>query len=109
MSAKGQYVYVWTFQVKTGCEVQFEKIYGPQGLWVQLFRKSPGYLATELIRDTDRRGRYVTVDTWQDEASHRAFREQYDKEFKVLDQQCEQLTESEELIGHFVKVGPPSE
>jgi heme-degrading monooxygenase HmoA len=104
----GHYVYVWTFQVKPGFEAQFEKTYGPAGEWVRLFEKAPGYLRTELLKDKDVPGRYLTIDHWESELSHQQFRQRLDGDFRQLDQFCEGLTDAESLIGHFVVVGPRS-
>jgi heme-degrading monooxygenase HmoA len=100
------YVYVWRFQVRPGCEAQFEKTYGPNGEWVGLFGRAPGYLRTELLRDKTAPGRYLTIDYWESELSHRQFRQQFDSEFRQLDQLCEHMTDSEVLVGHFAVVGP---
>jgi hypothetical protein len=56
------YIAVWEFQVKAECSVAFEEIYGPEGEWARLFRQSPNYLGTELIRDMNQTGRYLTLD-----------------------------------------------
>ncbi len=101
----GEYVYMWSFQVKPGCEPLFERIYGADGAWVQLFRKANGYVKTELIKQKAVANRYVTIDYWQDEASHQHFRSQYAQEFSELDARCEDLTESEEHLGDFINVG----
>jgi len=100
----GEYVYIWSFQVKPGCEPLFERIYGADGAWVQLFRKANGYVKTELIKHKAVANRYFTIDYWQDEASHQHFRSQYAQEFSELDARCEDLTESEEHLGDFVAV-----
>ncbi|HEV2113714.1 MAG TPA: antibiotic biosynthesis monooxygenase family protein [Terriglobales bacterium] len=98
---KGEFVYIWSFQVKRGSEAAFERAYGPAGDWVQLFRKAPGYLKTELLSDTEQPGRYVTIDHWESERAQHSFRERFAAEFEAIDKSCEALTESETLIGHF--------
>ena len=100
VSASG-YIYIWSFRVCPGREQEFVKTYGPRGAWVDLFRQAPGHLRTELLQDQAEPGRYLTIDYWEDKASFQAFRQQYSREFAELDAQCEQLTESEELVGHF--------
>ena len=100
-SRSSSYVYVWAFQVKPDCEGQFEKTYGPKGEWVQLFQKASGYLKTELLRDQAIPGRYLTIDYWESETSHQQFRQEFDGDFRDLDERCERLTKSEELVGHF--------
>ena len=70
------YAYMWEFHVKDGSEVEFEQAYGSDGEWTQLFRKAEGYLGTELHRDIEAKGRYVTIDYWSSHAAYDAFREQ---------------------------------
>ncbi len=42
----------------------FEELYGPEGEWVRLFRRSPAYRGTELLEDLDSPNRFVTIDRW---------------------------------------------
>jgi len=98
---RNQFVYIWAFEVKPGHEAEFERAYGSDGDWVPLFRRAPGYLHSELLRDTENPRRYLTIDHWESETAQRAFRERFAAEFATIDRACEQLTESETLIGHF--------
>ena len=68
------YVYVWEFKVRPGCEAEFERNYGPDGSWVELFRAAHGYLDTILLRDLGRGRRYLTIDRWESEDAYRSFR-----------------------------------
>jgi heme-degrading monooxygenase HmoA len=95
------HVRVWEFGVKLNFEKEFEKIYGPRGGWVRIFRKAKGYRRTELLRDKETRGRFLTVDYWDSEKAYDAFRSQFAHEFTVLDRQCESLTEKEIFLGSF--------
>lgn len=79
----------------------FREIYGPDGDWVRLFRKSPGFLRTELLADADRSDRFVTVDYWRSREDRDRFREDFEVEFAVLDQSCESMTSDERFIGDF--------
>jgi heme-degrading monooxygenase HmoA len=92
---------VWEFCAKQGSEAEFEGRYGPSGAWVQLFRRSSGYLGTTLLRDSVRPRRYLLTDTWEEEASFERFRMLSAREYEELDRSCEGLTEGERLIGRF--------
>jgi heme-degrading monooxygenase HmoA len=100
MAAHG-YAYVWEFIVVPGHIASFERAYGPEGDWVRLFRRAPGYLRTELLKDTSRPGRYLTVDAWESRAHFETFRAQFASEFEALDAKCEGWTLSETEIGKF--------
>jgi quinol monooxygenase YgiN len=86
-------------------EQEFERHYGPSGTWVQLFRKAPEFIGTNLLRDADVPGRYLTVDRWKDAKSYDLFREKFAAEYKRIDEQMEKLTESEKRVGVFEVVG----
>lgn len=99
------FTYVWSYEVRGGCEVDFESLYGPGGGWAKLFRQSPDYLGTNLLRDRKNKNRYVTIDGWDSEEAHRRFVSEHRLEFEALDRQGEALTQSETLIGHFDPAG----
>ena len=103
--AAGQYVYVWTFEVRPEHVAEFERAYGPEGEWVALFRRGPGYRSTRLLRDRERSGRYVTIDAWESAAAFEAFRREHAAAFESLDRRCEGLTLRETLVGRFESVG----
>ena len=95
------FAYIWEYEVRPGAEDAFISLYGGTGSWVQLFRRAPGYLGTELYQDRDRATRFVTVDHWESEAAFRAFRTRFAEEFEELDRTGEQLTVREARLGTF--------
>jgi heme-degrading monooxygenase HmoA len=95
------FVILWRFQVKPGLEKEFEKSYGPEGVWAALFRASAAYRGTRLLRDSSLPGRYFTMDSWDSMAAHDSFRSQNTAAYDALDHECETLTESESIIGSF--------
>jgi len=95
------YFAVWEFQVKPESAAEFEHVYGPDGLWSQLFRQSSAYRGTELLRDADRAGRYLTIDRWISREALRQFNQRYAEEYAALDKTCERMTESEAMLGDF--------
>jgi heme-degrading monooxygenase HmoA len=115
---KNSYVIVWRYRVRRGAEARFERIYGARGAWARLFRKSRGYLGTQLFREVGaaasrntRRGagrakkrplagaRYVTIDTWRSRAAFDAFHRRHRGEYQRVDRQCAPLTLHEERLG----------
>jgi quinol monooxygenase YgiN len=92
---------VWEFQVKPEAISAFEEIYGPDGAWAQLFRQSPDYRGTELVRDLDRLGRYLTLDHWTSREALRRLKQDRHAEYAALDKKCESLTEREVFLGNF--------
>ena len=98
------YVYVWAFIVSKSSVSEFEKCYGPNGDWANLFRKSTGYLKTQLFRDKTQPLRYLTIDHWQSEKEYSEFQSTFEAEYEELDRRYEALTTQETRIGTFTSV-----
>ena len=95
------FVVVWKFETAEDQLAAFEAAYGSDGAWARLFRNSPDYLGTELLRDAYVPGVYLTIDRWSSEEAFRAFRKDHDPEYEQLDRSCDALTASETRIGAF--------
>ena len=95
------FVVVWQFEIAEEKVAAFEAAYGPAGAWAQLFRASPNYLGTELLRDAYIPGAYLTIDRWASEEDFRAFRKDHDPEYESLDRTCDALTSRETRIGAY--------
>ncbi len=95
---------VWEFHVMPGKEDEFERHYGPEGTWVQLFRKAKEFVRTDLLRDPEVRGRYLTVDCWTTLTAYDDFKRNFAAEYKTIDAQMEALTRSETKVGVFETV-----
>jgi len=93
---------LWEFHVKPGREERFEQVYSPEGDWARFFTQGKGYLGTELDRDLQRKGRYLTADYWTSQAAYESFREYRLGEYRALDQQCAELTRRETVLGKFL-------
>jgi heme-degrading monooxygenase HmoA len=95
------FLVVWQFEVAEDKVAAFETAYGPEGAWAQLFRSSPDYRGTELLRDAYVPGSYLTIDRWTSEEAFRAFRKDYDTAYETLDRDCDALIEREARIGAY--------
>lgn len=96
-----EYVYAWRYEVAAADQPAFETLYGPDGDWVRLFRRSPDWLGTELLADRRRPGTYVTIDRWSSRSAYEAFRTSVAGEWAAIDRRGERLTRREEEIGTF--------
>jgi hypothetical protein len=97
------YVIEWDFLPAVGFEAKFVAAYGPDGIWVELFRQATGYLGTELRPLSDKRGWYRTIDRWRSEEDYRAFRRMFGEKYAELDSACELLTQCELPVGSGVE------
>lgn len=103
------YVTIWQFDIHPSMCAAFEQVYGPDGAWITLFRHSPDYVRTDLVRDTAQSNRYLTLDYWQTQAAYTAFQTAHQAEYAALDVHCSQFTMREVHIGSFISVScnPP--
>ena len=99
------YVRIWEFTARPGVRAEFENFYGPDGEWVQLFRRSRAFLRTEFFRDCKNENRYVTVDYFSSKAGFDDFLREFRPEYGALDRRCEGVRESEREIGAFTALG----
>jgi heme-degrading monooxygenase HmoA len=83
---------VWRYDVRAGSAEDFERIYGRGGAWARLFSRADGYVGTELYRAMETPGRYLTVDTFADDASWQRFLIEHRGAYDGLDQQTSGLT-----------------
>lgn len=93
------YVMIWEYQVRAERVAEFEEIYTATGAWAKLFQRSPGYLGTELLLDTSRPHRYITIDRWRSSQAYLTFLAERKNEYESLDAQCAVLTEQETRLG----------
>ena len=84
-------------------EKRFEKIYGSDGDWAQLFIQDESYVGTDLVHSLNGERTYITLDFWKSRQAYDKFRKRHLANYKTLDQRCEDLTESESEIGRFVR------
>lgn len=103
---RAHFIAVWEFYVRSDKRRAFERAYGPSGDWVQLFRRAEGYIRTELFRDPNNPGRYITLDFWTTRLAFQKFKRRNIAAYNALDRKCESLTEHERRIGEFAKAVP---
>ena len=112
---------LWRYRVKPEHREEFERTYGSEGAWAQLFRRHPGYRGTELLAEThpvrpersesEFEGRsptqtpddspltYLTIDRWRSEADFADFLATRGQAYAALDAATEGWTEEEEKLG----------
>jgi heme-degrading monooxygenase HmoA len=95
------FVVIWQFEIAEDKIAAFEAACGVDGAWARLFRSSPEYRGTELLRDAYVPGSYLTIDRWSSEEAFRAFRKDHDADYETLDRACDALTSREARIGAY--------
>jgi heme-degrading monooxygenase HmoA len=95
---------VWEFYARPERIRDFERRYAGDGDWAQLFRNSPDYQETLLVRDMKDPSRFLVVDVWKDLASFEGFKSRFKDQYQALDKRCEELTTVESCVGYFEKL-----
>jgi heme-degrading monooxygenase HmoA len=94
-------VIVWEYMARPDRLEEFEALYRPDGEWVDLLKRSPGFVSTTLMRDVSDKHRFVIADRWNSEASYEAFKLDFAKDYAALSERGERLHRAEHLIGRF--------
>ena len=84
-----------------GRQADFEAVFGPDGIWRELLRRSKGYTRTEAWCESSSERRYRVRDFWK---SHREF-ELFREQFAVEVERFQSLLIREEIISKFEVVG----
>lgn len=92
---------VWEYMVRPDRVEEFESLYRPDGPWVELLKKSPGFVSTTLMRDTRDPLRYMIADRWMNPAAYDRLIEDFADEYAVLNERGERTHRAEHLIGRF--------
>ena len=102
MTKQNKFAYIWKYDVRVEFIDDFLAAYGPDGRWVQFFKRDKNYLETVLMRDESNDEVFLTIDYWTSKTARDDFRKQNQAEFNAIDEHCERFTVSEELMGDFV-------
>ncbi len=92
---------LWEYQVQPEQREEFESLYRPDGLWVDLFRRSPGYVSTTLLRDLQDPNRFLVSDRWASVEAYEQLRTQHAGDYQALDERGRRLYRAEREVGRF--------
>ena len=98
---------MWQFEVKAGCEAEFEELYGVEGEWTALNRHTRSYLGTSFLHDQNRSSRYIVIEYWSEMLvyeQHRVFRSDG---IALLEERRRVLVDSVEPLGIFTTLDVP--
>jgi len=98
---------MWQFDVKAGCEAEFEELYGVEGEWTTLNRHTRSYLGTSFLHDQNRSSRYIVIEYWSEmlvSEHHRVFRSDG---IALLEERTRALVDSVEPLGIFTALDVP--
>ena len=101
MNSKHEIQIIWEYIVKNEYLKDFIRVYSSSGEWAKLFSRCPGYIKTELKRDTVDRQKFITIDFWESRSSFSVMKQVIGLEYDLIDKKCKTYTLSEKKIGVF--------
>ena len=98
---------VWQYDVKAGCESEFEQFFGADGEWTGLNRHTRSYLGTSFLRDQNRPRRYLLIEYWSEMVVYEQHRSYRAGAITTLDRRRDELVEAVEPMGIFTALNVP--
>jgi len=100
-------VIVREFVVAEGREEDFKRVFGSEGIWSELLRRSAEYLGADCRLEAEAERRYRVTDYWLSHESFEDFRRQYQLEYEKFSRLIanQNLVERETLLGSFYRGG----
>jgi hypothetical protein len=98
-------VIVREFVVAEAREEDFKKVFGFEGIWSELLRRSAEYLGTGCRLEEETERRFRVLDYWLSHESFEDFRQRYQLEYEKFSRliASEGLVERETLLGAFYR------
>jgi quinol monooxygenase YgiN len=98
---------VWQFDVRPGASEEFEKLYGIDGDWTKLSRRSRSFLGSSFLRELGSETRYLLVEYWGEMVVYEKHLVSLDDEVKELEQKRVEVVESMQNLGVFTALDVP--
>lgn len=98
---------MWQFDVRDGRETEFEQMYGADGEWTAMNRRTRSYLGTSFLRDQNRPSRYIVIEYWSEMVVYEEHRTYRSDAIGSLEARRAQLLESVEPLGTFTALDVP--
>lgn len=98
---------MWQYDVKPGCQDEFEGLFGPDGDWATVSRHTRSYLGSSFLRDQNRPLRYVLIEYWSEMVVSEQHRTYQADALAVLEQRRSRLVEAVEPVGIFTALNVP--
>jgi hypothetical protein len=98
---------MWQFQVRSGQQEAFQEIYGADGPWTALSRRSRSFLGGSLLRDQVTPPRYLLIEYWSEMVVYERHLADFSVERRSLEEQAKALCESVTPLGVFTALDVP--
>src|SRR5881409_267383 len=94
-------VVVWEYVAKPDRTEDFESFYRADGPWAELFRESPAFVSTTLMKDLSDPRRFMIADRWTSVEVYEEFKRECAARWQELAERGARLYERETEVGRF--------
>ena len=94
-------VVVWEYRARAERVDEFESFYRPDGPWGDLFRESPAFISTTLMKDMREPTRFLVADRWTSEVAYEEFKREVATRYDEMSDRGRRLYDREHEIGRF--------
>lgn len=98
---------VWQFDVKAGQNDAFEALYGADGAWTALSRRSRSFLGSSFLRDLAISNRYLLVEYWSEMVVYERHRNSLVSDIRSIEERRDVLCEAIMPVGIFTALDVP--
>ena len=98
---------VWQFDIQPEMAADFERLYGADGDWTKLSRRSRSFLGSSFLRNIGAENRYLLVEYWGEMVVYEKHLADFSDELQALEKERERLVERMETVGVFTALDVP--
>jgi quinol monooxygenase YgiN len=98
---------VWQFDIKPGKSTEFERLYGADGDWTKLSRRSRSFLGSSFLRSIGSETHYLLVEYWGEMVVYEKHLADFTEQVRTLDEQRTLLVDRMETVGVFTALDVP--
>ena len=98
---------VWQFDIQPGKSPDFERLYGADGDWTKLSRRSRSFLGSSFLRAIGSDTRYLLVEYWGEMVVYEKHLADFTEQVKALEAQRALLVDRMETVGIFSALDVP--
>ena len=98
---------VWQVEIHEGKSEEFEQLYGANGEWTKLSRKSRSFLGSSFLRDLASETRYMIVEYWGEMVVYEKHLAEFAPQVKALEEKRLRLVERVHPLGVFSALDVP--
>jgi quinol monooxygenase YgiN len=98
---------VWQFEIRPGTSETFEALYGADGDWTKLSRRSRSFLGSSFLRDLGSETRYLLVEYWSEMVVYEKHLVSFDDDLKELAHKRLEVVDTMQNLGVFTALDVP--